>query len=126
MRGRWIEGQDARSRRVVQLRPRDLDLLQLAENLAAEVLDGFFIVGARDARRRRREQQRALDRLIVQGRLGRSTFPRQCCDCDQHQQVRCRCPTESFSISGFLDGFSDSLVKISWRWNGLSIASDSA
>ena len=46
MRRRWIEDQDARSRRVVQLRPRDLDLLQLAENLAAEVLDGFFIVGA--------------------------------------------------------------------------------
>ena len=37
--------EDARSRRVVQLRPGQLDLLQLAQHLDAEVLNGFLVVG---------------------------------------------------------------------------------
>ena len=40
-----MQDQDARSRRVVQLRPGQLDLLQLAQHLDAEVLNGFLVVG---------------------------------------------------------------------------------
>ena len=40
-----MQDQDARSRGVVQLRPGQLDLLQLAERLDPEVLDGFLVVG---------------------------------------------------------------------------------
>ena len=37
--------EDARSRGVVQARPGHLDLLQLAQHLDAEVLNGFLVVG---------------------------------------------------------------------------------
>ena len=40
-----MQDQDPRSGRVVQLRPRGLDLLQLPERLAAEVLNGELVVG---------------------------------------------------------------------------------
>ena len=40
-----MQDQDPFARRVVQLRPGDLDLLQLAQNLDAEVLNGFLIAG---------------------------------------------------------------------------------
>ena len=45
MRDRGQEDQDARSRAVVQARPSEFDLFQLAQDIAPEVLDGFFIVG---------------------------------------------------------------------------------
>ena len=40
-----MQNQEARSRRVIQLRPGQLDLLQLAQNLDAEVLNGFLVAG---------------------------------------------------------------------------------
>ena len=40
-----MQDQDARSRRVVQPRPGQFDLLQLAQSLVAEVLDGTMVVG---------------------------------------------------------------------------------
>ena len=47
MRDRGQEDQGARSRGVVQIRPGQLDLLQLAQNLPAEVLDGYVIASFR-------------------------------------------------------------------------------
>ena len=44
MRGRGMQNQYALCCRVAQLRPCDLDLLQLAQHIAAEVLDGVLIV----------------------------------------------------------------------------------
>ena len=38
-----MPNQDTRSRRVIQRRPGQFDLLQLAENLAAEVLNGVVV-----------------------------------------------------------------------------------
>ena len=40
-----MQDQDSFGRRVVQLRPGQLDLLQLAQSLTAEVLDGVLVVG---------------------------------------------------------------------------------
>ena len=40
-----MQDQDARSRRVVQLRPGQLDLLQLAHSLTLEVADGHSVAG---------------------------------------------------------------------------------
>ena len=40
-----MQDQEARNRGVVQLRPCDLDLLQLAQHIAAEVENGALIVG---------------------------------------------------------------------------------
>ena len=40
-----MQDQEARSRAVVQTRPGQLDLLQLAQHIAAEVEDGALIVG---------------------------------------------------------------------------------
>ena len=40
-----MQDQDTRSRGVVQARPGQLDLLQLAQHLAAEVLDGAVVAG---------------------------------------------------------------------------------
>ena len=45
MRGRWIEDQNAPRRSIVQVRPGQLDLLQLPQNILAEVADGKFIAG---------------------------------------------------------------------------------
>ena len=45
MRGRWIEDQNAPRRSIVQVRPSELDLLQLPQNTLAEVADGKFIAG---------------------------------------------------------------------------------
>ena len=40
-----MKDQEARSRRVVQPRPGQLDLLQLTQNLPAEVLNGYVVAG---------------------------------------------------------------------------------
>ena len=40
-----MQDQEARSRRVVQVRPSQLDLLQLAQDFFAEVADGEFVAG---------------------------------------------------------------------------------
>ena len=40
-----MQDQDAPGRRVVQIRPGQLDLLQLAQNLVPEVLNGLVIAG---------------------------------------------------------------------------------
>ena len=45
MRDRGQEDQDAFSRRVVQLRPGQLDLFQLAQNLFPEAADGELVAG---------------------------------------------------------------------------------
>ena len=42
-----MQDQEARSRAVVQARPGQLDLLQLAQHIAAEVEDGALIVDQR-------------------------------------------------------------------------------
>ena len=44
-RCRGMQDQHALARRVVQPRPGDLDLLQLAQNLVPEVLDGALVAG---------------------------------------------------------------------------------
>ena len=44
-----MQDQDSRSRGVVQARPGQLDFLQLAENLAAEVLNGVVVASLRFA-----------------------------------------------------------------------------
>ena len=40
-----MQDQDATVRCVVQIRPGDLDLLQLAQNFTTEVLNGAFLTG---------------------------------------------------------------------------------
>ena len=40
-----MQDQDAPGRRVVQVRPSQFDLLQLAQNLVPEVLNGLVIAG---------------------------------------------------------------------------------
>ena len=42
---RGMQDQDARSRGVVQARPGQLDLLQLAQDTAAEEFDGLLVAG---------------------------------------------------------------------------------
>ena len=42
---RGVQDQKAQSRRVVQVRPGQLDLLQLAQDTAAEEFDGLLVAG---------------------------------------------------------------------------------
>ena len=44
-RGRGVQDQHARSRRVVQLRPDELDFFQFAQNLTLKVADGYSVAG---------------------------------------------------------------------------------
>ena len=45
MRDRWQEDQDARRRGVVQVRPGQLDLLQLAQAVRAEGINSALVAG---------------------------------------------------------------------------------
>ena len=44
-RGRGVQDQHAWSRRVVQLRPGELDFFQFAQNLTLKVADGYSVAG---------------------------------------------------------------------------------